>query len=157
MQTLKFEDILAVYIPALVNSTAIDGFCMEKYGKPLAIMEGYNGKNPPKADMCPFFAFTGFVKQEGDLIDKFTYHLSTMSCVSNANITQNENVISYDGSAESRLLSQLIYEALCEASRNYPIYHANMTIDSFTFIPQFPAYLDITLEIPICMGGQINF
>jgi hypothetical protein len=157
LQTLRFESILAVYIPALVNSVAIDGFCMDKYGKPLTIMEGFDGKNSPKGAACPYMAFTGFVKQEGDEISEFTYHLSTMSCVSNTSTTTNGNVISYNGSAESRELSQLIYECLCEASQNYPIAHANTTVDSFTFIPQFPGYLDITLKIPICMGGQIIF
>jgi hypothetical protein len=157
MQTLKFEDILAVYVPVLVNSAVIDGFCMTKYGKPLTIMEGYNGKNPPKSEMCPFLAFTGFVKQEGDEIDEFTYHLSLMAVVSNGNKTLIGNVVKYEGSRESRELSQLIYECLCEASKNYPIAHANTTIDSFTFIPQFPGYLEITLKVPVCIGGEIIF
>jgi hypothetical protein len=157
MQTLELNKITSVYLPALAKSTEIDAFCMEKYGRPLLIMDGYNGKKPPTAATCPYVAFTGFVKHEGDEIDEFIYHVSLMWCTSNHKTTQNGNVISCDGAADSRDLGQLIYKALVGASKNYPIESATTTIDAFSFIPQFPGYMEATIKVPVCVGGDIIF
>jgi hypothetical protein len=156
-QTLELNQIMSVYLPALTNNAEIDAFCLTKYGKPLTIMDGYNGKNPPKADTCPYLAFTGFVKHEGDEIDEFIYHISIMWCISNSKTTTNGNVIRYNGAADSRELGQLIYNALVEASINHPMESAASTIDAFTFIPQFPGYMEATIKIPVSIGGEINF
>lgn len=158
MQTLRLNKIVQSFSNAIKNSEEIKQYINENYGKTLKILVGYNGRKPPKEQDCPFFAFSGLVKQEGEDIGEHTYHISMMWCISNDKTEESEGVIKYLGAEDSAELGQLIYNAIAVASENYTIDQANTTIDAFSFHPQFPGYMEATIKIPsVIGGGEIEF
>lgn len=158
MQTITLSSILQKWEAALLASSAIQDFCMEKYNKAPTLYVGYDKKRPATTADCPvIILFTGN-KDEGLEQDIFTYRASIGWSVANKNKdTSTPGVIRYPGVFESDELGQLIWAVIAEASDNWPVSRAYYDLEAVEFFPQVPGRMDIEIDVIPPIGAPIEY
>jgi len=148
---MLFKKILYKWKDAILNSTEINDFCMNKYNKKPLLFVGFNAKDPIIEDDCPAIIIYPASKTEG-LLDDYTYNMVCTWSILNKNITKDTNTIEYDGLFETDELGNLIYEVLSNCS-DISIKKIEYEIQSEWF-PLYPAFMQIAIDIPVPMGVE---
>ena len=155
--TITLQSIVEKWRDAIKYSSAISSFCQTKYGKPLTLYVGFNGKNPPKAENCPFAVIFSGTKTEGLGEPEYQYMVSIGWAILQDDVTITNGVHEVIGAKESDQLGQLLYEAIAEASTNYPVTHVEYDVETQTFFPQFPGRIDAVISVPVTMGANLVY
>lgn len=155
IQTLPLHTIINKIRDTLKNDSDIADFCLTKYSKPLTLFVGINPKNPPKEAHCPFIVIFPVKKREGESLEEYSYNTVLWLGIKNDNAVTTGNVIEESGIEEISEFSQLVYMAL----RKSTIYIDSCVtdIEAVEFYPQHIAQMDIAIEIPIAIDGEIEF
>jgi len=168
--TLKIKTMAMRWRDIIMDSTEINDFCMNKYGKKPTIFMGVNGKKLPDKKHCPAIFILPGIKAEGGNQDVLSYGLCVSWTIANENIlvdgetvkwseTLTGNVIEFLGMYETDDFGQLIYETLQQVliDNSFPISKIEYNIDTQAYFPQFPGYMVLTTELEPAMGENIIY
>jgi len=167
--TLKLKTMAMRWRDILINSTEINDFCQDKYGKPPTIFMGINGKKLPDKKHCPAIFILPGIKTEGLDQSELSYGISISWSIDQPNVmvdgeivrwneTLTGEVIEFLGVYETDDFGQLIYEVLqAELMDNFPVSRVDYSIETQDYWPQFPGYMILTTIIEPAMGEELDY
>ena len=169
--TLSLYKIADAWMQALQESTVIQNFCQEKYGKSPTFLMGTTPRQLPDEDNCPFILIMPGHKVEGIDEGTFSYILGIAWVIFNDKVAADGNIVPFDsypnasltdmlGMRECNSIGQLIYEELqaCAESKGWPISHIDFDISpSEAIFPQWSGVLVATTNITPSMGEEIIY
>ena len=155
--TIPITDFTRKWRDAIANSAAISAFCSQKYGKPLSLYVGIDGKKSPTDKNCPLVVIFPGGKTEGIGEGEYSYTGSIGWSIVQPNVTVTDGLAENTGVYEADELGQLILTTIAEINPSYPVTRVDYSFESNDFFPQYPGRMDITIQIPVVMGTQISY
>jgi hypothetical protein len=155
MQQISLSGIIDKWIAAVHDDKDINEFCQAKYNKLPVIQKGWDERDAPTEDDCPYIAFHAAHKEEGG--QPGIYEISVLWAVKNDHVTIADRIRSYDGTSECDRLGELIVRCVNAVNPSYPLETVEFDEENENFYPGFPGHAVLTLHIPVRMGVSINY
>lgn len=155
--TLNISDIKNKWRDALKNSSAIDDFCQNNFGKSAKIFVGLNVKKTLGENDYPLIILRPGTKIEGLRQERNRYAISISWGIIDGNVTVSGNVVEYNGIDKIEELGQLILNELVEINPAYPISTIEYETDGIEYFPKFVGEMMLELEIQPAIGVQLSY
>lgn len=153
---LRFTKITDKWKNTILNSQAINDYCIDKYGVKPKIIIGMDVDSLIKLENCPAICIFPDIKNEGLDQNEYTYSLIVGWSIQNENVIEDiENVYELQGWRESDELGNLIYKELADCGI-HPLSKVDFQLFS-GWQPQFPGMFQVEIKIPITLGTEIDY
>jgi hypothetical protein len=155
--TLAITSVMKKWLNALANDPDIKAYCLDKFGKEPTFFLEIDKRNPPKKEHCPFIVIWPGKKTEGLSNSSYPYSASIGWVILEEEKETTGNTIEYKGVYEADDLGQLILKAVSEVNPSCPITNVDYSVELTEYQPQYGGRMDITISIPVTIGGVLNY
>ena len=160
MALLKLSEFLATVRDKVIASSDLSNFCSTNFGKSCTFYTGWNQKDPPGENNCPFVSFTPNASNVGETASS---HSHTMSIVCGVLDSTFED-INANGTSEMQGIflledmTSIIYEEIRDLSnvQNWIADDVNIAFDSITMFPMHIGTMTITTNYDTIIGVDIG-
>lgn len=154
---IDVHDILTLFASKIAASTDIDTWCASNFsGKDLTIFIGVDTREPPGKAHAPFVVLQPGPALEGDEVSTFQYQVTVDWCIVDEGVTITGTTRKISGLEKVDALGRMILAALRPASANVTLSSWNYTVEQVEFFPMIMAGLDLTLNVPHLIGGELS-
>ena len=149
LYTINQGKVQEILIEALQNSSEINQFCQEYYGKNLLISGFYDARKPITEEDCPAFVLIPDGKEEGQELENYDYRF--------LGALQVLPKVEENGIQEINDLVQLIYSTLHYAKEDRPVAEFSVEWNHSGLYPMQMAGLGISYKITPILGVPLEF
>lgn len=153
---INTRDIMDLFATTLAGTAALDAWCQTNFTKDAAIFVGFDVREPPGKAHAPFIVIQPGAAMEGDEVGMYQYNISVDWGVVVETTTTTGQVKEVDGLAKVDEMGRIILDAIRSASSNVVLSSWTYTVEPVEFFPMILAGLDLTLNVPHLIGGQIT-
>lgn len=129
----------------VAQSSEVQAFCQDNFGKQPKFMAGYNARKPPLDEDLPVVAFIPD-GAEYDEVGRATYTIGLAFACSNKTIITDGNLVTYEGYIKLDAFSRVLLDALAHVTPNYKISAEGYDLWPSSQFPAFVGALSLTVQ-----------
>ena len=155
---ITHRQVLAAYASAIAESSAIAGWCQNRYGQPLHVQVGEDGSNPPEGPW-PMVVLTPGTSPstEGEDNVQFSLQVEIDWIIEDAEISETANIKAYEGVYRCDDLGRLIFDELRAMTSSVDLSQVSYSVVATAAYPLFAGGMTVVLEYPNLIGGEVTF
>jgi hypothetical protein len=157
MDFIPLRDILRAFRDGLSDSSELEAFCLNNFGKAPAIFIGYDLQNPPGKEDCPLVIVTPSAADEGPELDSFAYRIKVdWGIVQSGGPDKSGQVTEYGGIYTLDEMGGHIWDALTKSTDAVVLGQREYTLEAVEFFPMLVGGFEITITLPNTIGGSVT-
>ncbi len=153
---IKIRNILTTFRDLLLNSSELSNWCSTNYGAEPKIFVGMDKQNPPGKKDAPFVMIRPGAANEGQEVDNFGYKIQVDWALSDDSREENGRAIEYTGQYKLDEMGNLVWDALVAGMDNVTLSSSEYTLEPIEFFPLLVGGMDIDINVPNTIGGEIT-